>query len=310
MAPEQAVGGEADRRSDIYSLGASFYHVVTGRPPFEGDTPVAVLLKHVHEPLPSVRDRRPEVPAGVAAVIEKMMSKRPEDRYQSYADLLADIDRVKRGLAVESAPTVASRALPPPGVALSEEEKHSPLSAAAIFLILALGGLLVWQGARQISKISAGKGAKGVEGGFTAGGGGDGADRPGGGATSDGGDSSPATKTITVGTRTIPIPTYSNFDPAPMLTAALHTKTIAILKKIETSVKVYYNEKDRLPAAITDLTGYLEPDDFNDAWGKPITYAALDETLFRLHSSGPDGKDGTEDDINVEKKAVPDFPSR
>lgn len=92
LSPEQARGDkEVDIGSDIYSLGATLYEMVTGRPPFEGATIAAVLVKHLNEQIPSPRDIDRTLSAGFCHVIEKMMAKRREDRYQTPKDLLRDL---------------------------------------------------------------------------------------------------------------------------------------------------------------------------------------------------------------------------
>jgi hypothetical protein len=92
LSPEQALDAhKADIRSDLYSLGCTFYFVLTGQVPFAGGTATEKLLKHrLEEPTP-VEKRRPEVPAQVGAVVRKLMAKRPEDRYQTPAELVADL---------------------------------------------------------------------------------------------------------------------------------------------------------------------------------------------------------------------------
>jgi len=87
MSPEQACGEPVDARSDLYSLGASFFYALTGRAPFEGSNLPAILAKQVAEPAPLVRVLRPEVPAKLAAVIDRCLKKAPADRLQSGDDL-------------------------------------------------------------------------------------------------------------------------------------------------------------------------------------------------------------------------------
>jgi serine/threonine protein kinase len=84
MSPEQALGSDLTPATDLYSLGVVAWELLTGQVPFdETDTPVAVLYRHVHEPVPSVRSVAPDVDEGIAEWLEKMLAKRPEDRFQS-----------------------------------------------------------------------------------------------------------------------------------------------------------------------------------------------------------------------------------
>ncbi|NWF68170.1 MAG: serine/threonine protein kinase, partial [Chloroflexi bacterium] len=100
MAPEQGMGEAGDERSDLYSLGAIFYHLTTGKLPYDGETPLAVILKHLNEPIPRPSVINPSVPESVELIITKLMAKRPEDRYQSAVALIADLERVERGEAL------------------------------------------------------------------------------------------------------------------------------------------------------------------------------------------------------------------
>ncbi|MEX2178501.1 MAG: serine/threonine-protein kinase [Gemmatimonadaceae bacterium] len=90
IAPEQAEDAHsADARSDIYSYGATFYHVATGEPPFKGPGPLSVLLAHKAQPLVSPRARRLDIPERISAVIERCMAKQPADRFQSFEEVLS-----------------------------------------------------------------------------------------------------------------------------------------------------------------------------------------------------------------------------
>jgi serine/threonine-protein kinase len=98
ISPEQARGEvNIDARADIYSLGATFYHMVTGKVPFEGSSPSAVMQKHLKEPLVPPDHVNPILSAGVGEVIEVMMAKRRRDRYASCKDLLVDLESIARG---------------------------------------------------------------------------------------------------------------------------------------------------------------------------------------------------------------------
>jgi serine/threonine protein kinase/WD40 repeat protein len=90
MAPEQADDPrKVDHRADIYSLGCTFFFLLTGRPPFEGDTTIKLIIAHHERPAPSLVAVRPTTPAAIDAVYEKMMAKRPSDRPQSATALIA-----------------------------------------------------------------------------------------------------------------------------------------------------------------------------------------------------------------------------
>jgi serine/threonine protein kinase len=75
IAPEQASGQPVDAQTDVYSLGAVLYELLTGAPPFDGENFVSVALKHLHEPAPSVLERRPDVPLRLAAAVDRALSK-------------------------------------------------------------------------------------------------------------------------------------------------------------------------------------------------------------------------------------------
>src|SRR5947199_8274321 len=82
MSPEQACGEPVDARSDLYSLGATFFYALTGRAPFEGTNLPAILTKHVYETAPLVQTLRPELPAKLAAVVDRLLRKAPAERLQ------------------------------------------------------------------------------------------------------------------------------------------------------------------------------------------------------------------------------------
>ena len=83
MAPEQALEGSSDVRSDLYSLGIVLYEMLTRRPPYDADTPLAILLKHVNDPLPLPTELNPEIPAALERIVLKALAKEPDGRFQS-----------------------------------------------------------------------------------------------------------------------------------------------------------------------------------------------------------------------------------
>src|ERR1700748_3337803 len=104
LSPEQARGERVDARSDLYSTGCLLYELLTGRPPFTGDSPVAIAYQHVREnPVPPFRVD-PDVPPWAAGVVRKARAKPPPDRYQTPADMRADLQRAAPGMRVAAAP--------------------------------------------------------------------------------------------------------------------------------------------------------------------------------------------------------------
>src|SRR3954466_3879444 len=98
ISPEQIRGDvDIDNRADIYSLGATMYHLVTGKPPFDGETPSAVMHKHLKQPLTPADHVNTALSAGVGEIIDVAMSKNRDERYQSTEDLLEDLQAVARG---------------------------------------------------------------------------------------------------------------------------------------------------------------------------------------------------------------------
>jgi beta-lactam-binding protein with PASTA domain len=111
LSPEQARGETVDARSDIYSTGCLLYELLTGRPPFIGDSPVSVAYQHVREEARPPSQLNPDVSEAIDNIVAKALAKRVDDRYQSAADMRKDIERVLAGHAVE-APTMAAAVVP------------------------------------------------------------------------------------------------------------------------------------------------------------------------------------------------------
>jgi serine/threonine-protein kinase len=159
LSPEQARGEPVDSRSDVYSAGCLVYELLTGRPPFIGDSPVAVAYQHVREQAAPPSDHDTDLPPEVDAIVMKSLAKRVEDRYQSAAAMRGDIERYLAGHPVHVTPppppplepvtTVVSRppapvtpVAPPPQEEYEPEERGTRpglLVFLGILLVIVLG---------------------------------------------------------------------------------------------------------------------------------------------------------------------------
>jgi len=132
LSPEQAQGSRpVDHRSDLYSFGVTCYHLLSGEPPFRGSTAVEVALKHLTDQPRPLAALRPDLPPDLCELVQKLMAKRPEDRYQSARDVLRDLNKVKDGLSLDWHPSAAPI---PQGLALSTSQPVALASGSTLVL--------------------------------------------------------------------------------------------------------------------------------------------------------------------------------
>jgi len=159
LSPEQARGESVDSRSDVYSAGCLLYELLTGRPPFVGDSPVAVAYQHVREQAAPPSDHDTDLPPAIDAIVMKALAKRLEDRYQSAGAMRDDIESYLAGRPVNAVPplpvpdlgnetaVVAALTTPPrrpePALLPSVDDDHQPRTGLWVILGLLLIALLI-----------------------------------------------------------------------------------------------------------------------------------------------------------------------
>jgi tetratricopeptide (TPR) repeat protein len=144
MSPEQARGKVVDCRTDLWSLGATFYHLVTGRLPFEADHPQAALYAICHEdPLP-VAALRPDAPEALGAIIERCLTKDPAERYASAKELVTDLVRLRPSLEPGAAGLLTATTLP-----VSQRRSLRPGMIGAVAAVVLAGSFLVHPSGRD-----------------------------------------------------------------------------------------------------------------------------------------------------------------
>jgi serine/threonine-protein kinase len=118
MSPEQGLGQPGDERSDLYALGVLFYQMATGRLPYEADTPLAVILKHVNDPVPAPSILNVDIPTPIQEVLVKSLAKKPENRYQTAVEMARDLQSAASDSNLELAAGISLDVI---------SDRHTPL---------------------------------------------------------------------------------------------------------------------------------------------------------------------------------------
>lgn len=135
LSPEQATGGQADLRSDLYSVGCLFYELISGQPPFSGETPVAIAYQHVSAPLIPVTSLTTGLDPAIDSFFEVALAKNPENRYQNAASMLKDLKRLSRGERI-TAKIPTQRSVNP---------RRRLLIATSLVLLIGFAGFLAFR---------------------------------------------------------------------------------------------------------------------------------------------------------------------
>ncbi len=158
MSPEQVQGQPVDHRSDLYSFGVTAYHLLAGFPPYKGNTAFEVAAKHVQQVPEPLGTFRPDLPADLLALVHRLMAKNPADRYQSAKDVIRDLGKIQKGLAVSTVAGNTTHTVPLPlplsvslsGSAVGQLPAVTPTPTrwpwriAAGILVMAVGAVGWW----------------------------------------------------------------------------------------------------------------------------------------------------------------------
>ena len=143
MSPEQVDGKETEARSDIYSLGVALFEMLTGRLPFEGDTPLAVAVKQKSEPPPDPRKINAQIPEEIGKVVLRCLKKEKDERYRSADDLVAELTRIEKSLP-ETTPALPLRK-PQTSKQITVRLPSRKVWIPAAAVLVALAAILIWQ---------------------------------------------------------------------------------------------------------------------------------------------------------------------
>lgn len=283
ISPEAGTTKILDHRSDIYSLGATFYHLLAGEPPFNASTPMELLQKHINEPLIPLNEKNPYVPEIVSDIISKMLEKNPKMRYQSYKEIKDDIDKAKAsGFKRTKEMTISSTAVKE----AAKTRTKFPTSLIFIGVLAVLSLLIIMFLFNPSSKkvdVDNKNETDGVD--FDAI-----KNRPGEnpGLAKDRGFSPP------IGTGTFN-------DGMKGISQAHRAQVISQMRQIYVLAMAYYSDKGVMPDSVETLYQEMNMQGLStrDTWGNNYQLISRGTDGISVVSAGPDATYGTADDIEI-----------
>jgi serine/threonine protein kinase len=282
ISPESGTTKIMDHRSDIYSLGATFYHLIAGEPPFTAPSPMELLQKHINEPLIPLMERNPLVPELVSDIIGKMLEKNPKIRYQTYKEIKDDIEKAKAAGFKKTSATAVKSAV---AQKTSEHQKKFPAALiviAGIIISLVIAMIIIFNpSSRRTSNQNTSE--KGVD--------------------FDSIKNRSGTNTTPRGSEPFspPIGTGTFRDGIQGISDARSAQVISQMRQIYILALQYYSERGTLPDSVEALyeeTGFSGLP-ARDIWGNSFQLIMRGADDISVVSPGQDAIHGTADDIEI-----------
>ncbi len=132
MSPEQGLAGQVDSRADLYAAGATYFYILTGKYPFDGKSSIEVIHKHIGDPVPNVILIRPDVPLWSSRIIERLMRKKPDERYQTAAEVIGELQKYNSGQVSVDAPMERTFDIPEVTARMTAQQAEASMERADI----------------------------------------------------------------------------------------------------------------------------------------------------------------------------------